>query len=222
MTSEICATCGRTKEVHSCWNECLCKKFKPSSKDETCTCADWLIHGNCIHVRRAIEPIIFKPQNNSPQSAGDKQMTIHLEHTELKPSKTNENVPEDKEPEVTTTTLRDLSNPTGSDKPQNNSPQERKVGSATLDSAEFKDKEPSSSVDGSDDNLSFKIEEWREVTRNHVANIGDVTKAHMIDMIDNVESEVKEAVQNCMKEFREHPTRHPNNVMRKHFGDDLI
>jgi hypothetical protein len=45
------------------------------------------------------------------------------------------------------------------------------------------------------ENLSEKIEEWRIVTLNHIRNIDSITKAHMIDMINNIEDEIKSFIQ---------------------------
>ncbi len=80
-------------------------------------------------------------------------------------------------------------------------------------------------------NLSEKIEEWREVTNRHVRNINDVTKAHMLNMINNVEADVKEAVR-LLKEFVNNMDRNIDNMrisrdytiieINKIFGDKLI
>jgi len=55
--------------------------------------------------------------------------------------------------------------------------------------------------------LEDKIEDWRIVTRNHVRNINGVTKAHMIDMIDNVEKDVRKFIKKLKEKGK---TRYKN------------
>ncbi len=74
-----------------------------------------------------------------------------------------------------------------------------------------------------DESLSDKIEEWREVTKNHVRNINDLTKAHMIDMIDKVEEDVKEFI-GIIQSYKDHNDMiiMPFERLVKEAGKDLI
>ncbi len=45
---------------------------------EICDCADYLIHGNCIHVRKTIKPIIFTLQQTEKLEKLAKEMNDYI------------------------------------------------------------------------------------------------------------------------------------------------